>query len=460
MKSAKIDAIILSAGLGTRMRSDTPKVLHHICGKPMLRYVIETIQAVRPDKIITVVNKYHKEVQEHINGISKIAIQSRPLGTAHALKAGLKFAENKATILVVNGDTPLLRPETLKDFIAYHKRDKNNLSILSFYTDNPSQYGRIIRDSHGNVNAIRENVDATSEELKINEVNSGIYLIEPEAIRLLNQIKKNPKKGEYFLTDLIAIASKKGFRINAYPIASEDELMGINTRSELSLASSIMRRRINERLMLMGVTIINPENTYIDADVSIGQDTILYPGVIIEGKSSIGKNCIIHSNVRIIDSIIGDHVVIKDSSVIEGSVIKNHSSIGPFAHLRPGSVISEDVKIGNFVEIKKSVIGAGTKAMHLSYIGDAEIGKNVNIGAGTITCNYDGFKKHKTIVEDNVFIGSDTQLVAPVKVSRGAYVGAGSTITKDVPPDSLAISRTPQRHIPDWVKKHRRKAKT
>jgi bifunctional UDP-N-acetylglucosamine pyrophosphorylase/glucosamine-1-phosphate N-acetyltransferase len=452
-----LSVIVLAAGLGTRMRSEVPKVLHPLCGKPVLHYVLKALSPLKPEEIIVVVNKSHKELKDYLGERVKIAIQDKALGTGHALKAGLKELKDSGTVLVINGDTPLIKAETLKTFIKLHSKDRNSLSLLSFFPSDPSAYGRIIRNGNGKVIAIKEKTDLTPEELNIREVNSGIYLMEPHVLSLVNLIKKNPLKGEYYLTDIVSITIKKGLKVDAYCLGDETEFMGINTRKELSTASAIMRKRINENLMLQGVTMIDPENTYIESDVKVGMDTTIYPGVFLEGKTTIGKNCIIHSNVRIVNSIIGDGVTIKDSSVIEDSVIKDNVTIGPFAHLRPGSVISENVKIGNFVEIKKSIIGEGTKAMHLSYIGDAEVGRNVNIGAGTITCNYDGFKKHKTIIEDNVFIGSDTQLVAPVKVSKGAYIGAGSTITKDVPPECLAITRTPQRHIPDWVKKRKRR---
>ncbi|MCX7793896.1 MAG: bifunctional UDP-N-acetylglucosamine diphosphorylase/glucosamine-1-phosphate N-acetyltransferase GlmU [Thermodesulfovibrionales bacterium] len=453
-----LNIIILAAGLGTRMKSDLPKILHPLCGIPMIQYIIETAKKLNPEEIVTVINRNHADVRDFLKEMSSIAIQEKPLGTADALKAGIKHVKKDLPVMVINGDTPLVKEETLKNLYRIHKKDRNSLSLLSFLSKEPLFYGRIIRDKEGNVIAIRETVDATQAEKEINEVNSGIYIIEPEVLGLINLIKKNKNKKEYFLTDLISISARKGLKVRAYAIAEEEELLGINTRKELSIASAIMRRRINEGHMLEGVTIINPENTYIERDVKIGRDTVIYPGVHIEGKSIIGRGCTIYQNVRISNSILGDNVIIKDSSIIEDSLINEGCQIGPFAHLRPGSKIERNVRIGNFVEVKKSIIGEGTKAMHLSYIGDAEIGKNVNVGAGTITCNYDGFKKHKTIIEDNVFIGSDSQLVAPVRIRRGAYIGAGSTITKDVPEDSLAISRTQQKHIPDWAKKHREKA--
>lgn len=452
-----LNVIILAAGLGTRMKSPIPKILHPLCGVPMIQYVIEIAKSLKPAQLITVINNNHEEVKLFLIDKTSRAIQRKPLGTADALKAGLRAIKKELSVLVINGDTPLIKEETLKRFVRIHKKDRNSISVLSFITEKPSSYGRIVRDSNGNVIAIRESIDATPNEREIKEVNSGIYLIEPPAFSLLNLIKKNPKKGEYFLTDIISLGAKKGLKVRAYPLAKEEELLGINTRKELAFAEELMRKRINEGLMLEGITMVNPDSTYIERDVRIGIDTVIYPGAYIEGKSIIGKGCKIYQNVRISNSVIGDNVIIKDSSVIEESIIKEGAVIGPFAHLRPGTKIEKDARIGNFVEVKKSSIGEGTKAMHLSYIGDAEIGKNVNIGAGTITCNYDGFKKHRTIIQDNVFIGSDTQLVAPVRVSKGAYIGAGSTITKDVPADCLAITRSPQRHIPGWAEKHRKR---
>ncbi len=450
-----IKCVILAGGQGKRMKSSTPKVLHPLFGKPILMHIVDTVKTLRPRDIVIVVSEVISHVLEDIEGID-IVIQRRPLGTGDALKKALEKVKFDKTLLVMNGDTPLIREETLRRLILLHKKEKNDITFLSFITDEPGSYGRIIRNDDGKVMKIVEAMALKEKDKDIKEVNAGVYLIEPTAVELLRSIRKNSISSEYYLTDIIEIARKRGLKVNAHPFADEEEMIGINTRIELSRAIKIMQKRISTRHMENGVTIIDPESVFISPDSEIGMDTVIYPCVYIEGKTRIGRNCMIFPGVRIINSSISDRVIIKDSVVIEESIIEDSVVIGPFTHLRPESHISKNARLGNFVEVKKSFIGEGTKALHLSYIGDAEIGKNVNIGAGTITCNYDGIKKHKTIIEDDVFIGSDTQLVAPIKVSKGAYIGAGSTITKDVPPLSLAISRVSQRHIPDWVKKRKR----
>ncbi len=450
-----VKCVILAGGQGKRMKSMIPKVMHPLFGKPMLMHIVDTVKALRPAGIVIVASEAISTLLEGMEGID-IAVQMRPLGTGDALKKAIDRTGRDKTFLVLNGDTPLIRKETLKRLLLLHKKEKNDITLLSFIAEEPGSYGRIIRDSDGKVLKIVEAKALSDKEKDIKEVNAGVYLIEPRATGLLKSIRKDTISSEYYLTDIVEIARKKGMRVNAHPFADEDELLGINTRMELSRAIRIMQKRINTRHMENGVTIIDPESVFISPDSEIGMDTVIYPCVYIEGRTRIGKNCMIFPGARIINSNISDRVIIKDSVVIEESIIEESVVIGPFTHLRPESHISKNARLGNFVEVKKSFIGEGTKALHLSYIGDAEIGKNVNVGAGTITCNYDGIKKHKTVIEDDVFIGSDTQLVAPVKVSRGAYIGAGSTITKDVPPLSLAISRVPQRHIPDWVKKRKK----
>ncbi|MDP3260606.1 MAG: bifunctional UDP-N-acetylglucosamine diphosphorylase/glucosamine-1-phosphate N-acetyltransferase GlmU, partial [Thermodesulfovibrionales bacterium] len=318
---------------------------------------------------------------------------------------------------------------------------------------NPASYGRILRDRNSRINAILEDKDATEAQRKINEVNSGVYAIESGVLPLLKEIPLNIAKGEYYLTDIIGIAGNKGYKMNAYCIGLEDEMMGVNTASELMKARKIFRERLADAWIKKGVTFLDHDSIFISGNVVIGKNTIIYPDVCLEGMTEVGSGCTIYPNVRIVDSVIKDGVVVKDSTVIEGSVVRAKAVVGPFAHIRPGSDIGSEAKIGNFVEIKKSVIGDRTKASHLSYLGDASIGKGVNIGAGTITCNYDGKKKNRTTIEDGAFIGSGTQLVAPVKVGKGAYVGAGSTITKCVPAMSLSVSRVEQRNIEGWAVK-------
>lgn len=451
-------AVILAAGLGTRMKSSIPKVLHAINGKPVIRHVVDAVKVLKPEKIIVVVGPGSDAVQDALRDESIVfAVQKEPKGTADALKAAArKLKDSRGTVLVLSGDTPLVSAATLQQLLTVHRRRKEDLSILSFIAGGGHSYGRIIREGK-NIIAIIEDKDADEEQKKITEVNSGIYTLESSALKLLKEIRVNPLKGEYYLTDIVSIAAGKGYKAGSHILGDETELTGVNTRRDLYMAGLYLRDKIVSRWLDKGVSFIDAKSVFIDPDTEIGMDTVIYPNVIIEGKSVIGSGCVIYPNTRIANSMVGKGVTIKDSTVIESSVIKDGASVGPFAHLRPDSVIGASAKIGNFVEVKKSFIGNGTKASHLSYLGDAEVGDNVNIGAGTITCNYDGVNKFKTTIEQGSFIGSDTQLVAPVKVGKGAYVGAGSTITKDVPPLALALSRVPQQNIEGWAVERSRK---
>jgi len=452
----KFAVVILAAGLGTRMHSSIPKVLHKLNGYPMLYYVINSIKLLNPDIIIIVCGTHNNEKikKEFSNNNIIFAIQANPLGTADALLSSEEhLKEFEGNILVLNGDTPLIKSGTLKSFLEKHKKDENHLSVISFYTENPTGYGRIIRDSSKRPVMIKEEGDVNDQERQIKEVNSGVYLIKTEIFSLIKKINKNEKKGEYYLTDILKLAYKQGLRCEVYPIGNKEEFIGINTKEELLKAQRLMRLRTVMYWIHKDVGIMDEERVYIDTEVEIGEGSYLYPEVFIEGKTKIGKNCIIYPNVRIINCEIGEGVVIRENSSLESAMIEDGVSIGPFARIRPKSIIKKGAKIGNFVEVKASIIGEFTKVLHLSYIGDAEIGNNVNIGAGTITCNYDGKNKHKTIIEDKAFIGSDTQLIAPVCVKKGAFIGAGSTITKDVPEKALAISRVKQKNIEGWVKK-------
>jgi bifunctional UDP-N-acetylglucosamine pyrophosphorylase/glucosamine-1-phosphate N-acetyltransferase len=450
-----IAAVIMAAGLGTRMKSDIPKVLHLIAGKPLINYIVNAVKNLKTDTVVVVGGQNLPEIKNALSKHDNIvyALQRKPEGTADALKAALPMLKNfKGAVLVLNGDTPLITSKILKDFLSLHLRRKEDLSLISFAANGRHSYGRIIRQG-GAVKAIVEDKDADESLKKINEVNSGIYAMNCNVLSLLKDIRRNEKKGEYYLTDIVDIAVKKGFKVDAHIMGSGMEMTGINTREELYRAGIYMRDRIVRGLMDKGVSFIDAKAAFISPDAQIGADTIIYPNVHIEGKTIIGKSCVIHQGSRITDSIIGDHTIIKDCTVIESSTIKDNASIGPFAHIRPGSVIDKGCKVGNFVELKKAILKEGVKASHLSYLGDVEIGRNANIGAGTITCNYDGKNKHKTVIEDNVFIGSDTQLIAPVKIGKGSYIGAGSTITNDVPPHSLGISRVQQKNIVGWAKK-------
>lgn len=454
--SSPLTTVILAAGLGTRMKSSIPKVLHKIYDKPIIQYVADSIKQLRAANNIVVISPKTEDIKNVLKGYPVVfSIQKQPKGTADALKTAHQVLKNfRGTVLVLNGDTPLISTSTLQKFLRLHRQNEEDISIISFIAEGTHSYGRIIRNGNM-VKEIVEDRDANEEQKKINEVNSGIYAMESHMLNLLSKIKVNKIKGEYYLTDIVRIAIKNGYKVGAHMLGNETEFTGINTREDLYKAGCYLRERVLSKLMDNGVSFIEKSSVFIHPDVKIGMDTVIYPNVYIEGRTVIGKGCTIYPNTRIANSTIGNGVIIKDSTVIESSTVKDNAVIGPFAHIRPCSVIGSSSKIGNFVEIKKSIIGNGTKASHLSYLGDAEIGKNVNIGAGTITCNYDGKEKHKTVIEDNAFIGSDTQLVAPVKVGKGAYVGAGSTITKEVPADSLGISRTPQKNIVGWAKKKR-----
>ena len=459
----KLAAVVLAAGLGTRMNSSVPKVLNDLNGTLMLQHVLNTLYKLKPKRIVVVAGMHIEEIKKSIQDGSNIffAHQKEARGTGDALlKAVPSLRGFQGTVLVVNGDTPLITPETLKKFLLLHIKRRDTLSLISFISREPDSYGRVIRDERGNVLSIIENRDATVSQKSIKEVNSGVYAIESQGMGLLKAMKLNESKGEYYLTDLVHIAKNKGVKIDAFCMGSKDEFIGINTHQELEKARQLMKDRIIRRWIDRGVSFVDTTSVFISSDVKMGKGTIIYPNVHLEGNTKVGRGCTIYPNVRIQNSTIGDGVIIKDSTLIEGSVVKNRASVGPFAHIRPGSEIGTGARIGNFVEVKKSVIGSGTKASHLTYLGDAKIGKDVNIGAGTITCNYDGYKKHITVIKDKVFIGSDSQLIAPVKIGKGAYIGAGSTIIKDVPSNALALSRVEQRHIKGWAIKKQSKVQS
>jgi len=451
----RLYAVVMAAGLGTRMKSGTAKVLHPILGRPMLGYVLEALRGLRPETVAVVVGHQAERVRGAFadrKGL-RFAVQERQLGTADAFRAGLNgLGRPTGTILVLSGDMPLLTSAGLRSFLAAHRRRKAHLTIGTFVTGNPGAYGRIVKDDRDAVTGIVEYKDATPRQRAIREVNGGVYAIEPVVLPLLGRIRRANRAGEYYLTDLVGLAVEAGLRVRAREM-SEEDLMGVNSRAQLEAASRVLRRRIAERHMEAGVTILDAEAAFIAPGTRIGADTVVYPGVHIEGRCRIGSGCTLLPGVRLVDSVVGDGVTIKDSCLIESSRIGPGCSVGPFAHLRPGSVLEKNVKVGNFVELKKARLGEGTKAGHLSYLGDAVLGRDVNVGAGTITCNYDGKNKHRTRVGDGVFIGSDTQMVAPVRVGRGAYVGAGSTVVSDVPAGALAVSRARQRNIEGWVER-------
>lgn len=458
----KLAVVILAAGRGERMNSALPKVLHKISGKAMLQHVIDAASGLKPSRIIVVAGRHYKEIKDALKDSNILfAIQKEPKGTGDAVLKARTFLEGfKGDVLILNGDAPLVTAQALIKFLGLHRKNNNDISLVSFVAANPEAYGRIVRDESGGILSIAEERDATDAQKKITEVNSGIYAVKAGRLGLLKEIRLNTLKNEYYLTDIIGIAKGKGCKAEAYCIGSEDELMGINTRPELLKAQQAYRKRLINNWMEKDITFFDSDSVFIYPEVMIGKGTTIYPDVFLEGKTKIGRGCAIYPNVRIIDSVVKDGAVIKDSTVIEGSVIMAGAVVGPFAHIRPGSEIGAGAKIGNFVEVKKSTIGRRTKASHLSYLGDASIGNDVNIGAGTITCNYDGKEKHGTTIEDRVFVGSDTQFIAPVRVGRGAYIGAGSTITKSVPPKALAVSRVEQKNIKDWAVKRQLRVKS
>jgi len=442
----KTAVVILAAGEGTRMKSSLPKVLHNVCGRPMIGWVIESIMALRPYGTYIVVGHQADLVKEKSARKEIVFVeQKKQLGSGHALmQAEQKLKHFHGSILVLCADTPLIRTETLSVLLNFHSREKNAATVLSVINDNPFGYGRIIRSPSGQVEKIVEEKDASREIKKIKEINSGIYCFEsPLVWDALKNIKAENAKKEYYLTDAVDILNRQGNKVGGCTICGANEVMGVNSRVELASAEKAKRFEILEKLMISGVTIIDPSNTYISADAAIGGDTVILPGTTIEGKTVIGSNCRIGPFAFVSDAKIGNFVQVR-SSYIYDSEIGNESQIGPFSHIRPGTIIKTGVKVGNFSEIKKSTLEDGSKVNHLTYIGDATVGKKVNIGAGTITCNYDGVKKHKTIIGDRSFIGSNVNFVAPVEIGSDAVIGAGSTITDDVPSKALAIARARQ----------------
>ncbi len=444
----RFSAVILAAGKGVRMCSQLPKVVHRVAGKPMVVHVTDAVRAAGVDRMILVVGHGRQAVEElYPPGAVEFAVQEEQLGTGHALLQAEGKVSGDDTILVLAGDTPLLQAATLKAMIDYHLGSGATATVLSTRVEDPHGYGRIIRDPQGSFQCIVEEKDADGEQKLIREINSGMYCLQvKDTFAALAGIGAQNAQGEYYLTDILQILKKSGKKVEALLLDAQEDMYGINDRVQLAQAEKIIRRRKNEALMRSGVTIIDPSSTFIDNDVVIGSDTIIYPQTIIEGHTSIGTACEIGSGTHISSSSVGNKVLIENSRIKEAQV-GDECTIGPFAYLRPGAVLHRKVKVGDFVEIKKSTLGEGSKAPHLSYIGDAMIGKGVNIGAGTITCNYDGQNKWETVLEDGVFIGSNTNLVAPIKVGANSVTGAGSTITRNVPANTLAVERADQKNL-------------
>jgi bifunctional UDP-N-acetylglucosamine pyrophosphorylase/glucosamine-1-phosphate N-acetyltransferase len=448
-----LDIIILAAGMGTRMKSDTVKILHRAAGRPIIEYVLDTAAALSSYPPIMVVGHQREAVQQAVGERASYAVQEPQLGTGHAVMQALPHCTRRR-VLILSGDVPLTRPETLTRLVDEHVRGNNALTVLTMRVPGENPYGRIMREADGSVARIVEVRDASDTEKQIEEVNAGIYVFDREHLSgNLQKLSTNNAQGEYYLTDLVGLLRAEGRRIGAVLAPHWMEAIGVNSRGELAMVETVIQQRVISRLMDEGVTFRNPNTAVIDSTVSVDRDTVIYPFVTLEGNTRIGRKCVVEPGVHLINVTVGENVHLKTGTVAEDAVIEDDANVGPYAHLRLGTKLGRNVKVGNFVETKKAIFGDGAKASHLSYIGDADVGANVNIGAGTITCNYDGVRKNKTIIEDGAFIGSDTQLVAPVRVGKGAYVGAGSTITKDVPPDALALSRTPQRIVEGWAKK-------
>ncbi|QIZ05988.1 bifunctional UDP-N-acetylglucosamine diphosphorylase/glucosamine-1-phosphate N-acetyltransferase GlmU [Priestia megaterium] len=447
-------AVILAAGQGTRMKSKLYKVLHPVCGKPMVQHVVDQVMKLNIQEVVTIIGHGAEMVQAQLGDSSRYALQDQQLGTAHAVSQAQSLLEGKAGVtIVVCGDTPLIKAETMESLFKHHEELAAKATILTARIEDPTGYGRIIRNKKGLVEKIVEHKDASEEERKINEINTGTYCFDNFALfEALKNVSNENVQGEYYLPDVIEILKKQGEVVTAFQTDEFEETLGVNDRVALAEAERIMRGRTNAAHMRNGVTIIDPANTYIETEVEIGQDTVIYPGTMIKGKTVIGAECQIGPNSEIVSCEIGAETVIRQS-VAHNSSIGAHVNIGPFAHIRPESAIQDEVKIGNFVEIKKAVFGKGSKASHLSYIGDAEVGSDVNIGCGSITVNYDGKNKFLTKIEDGVFIGCNSNLVAPVTIKKGAYVAAGSTITKDVPSEALSIARAQQVNKENYVQK-------
>ncbi|MBC2580894.1 bifunctional UDP-N-acetylglucosamine diphosphorylase/glucosamine-1-phosphate N-acetyltransferase GlmU [Clostridium sp. DJ247] len=447
-------AIILAAGEGKRMKSSTPKVLHKTCGKEMVNVVIDTIRKAEINDINVVVGRGAEEVKEATRDRNVCySFQDKQLGTGHAVICAKDFLKGKSgSVVIFTGDAPLITEETIKKLTEFHIDNNCKATILTSIVENAQGYGRIVREENGEVYKIVEHKDCSEAELKVNEINSGMYCFDIESLlNSLNKLNNNNSQGEYYLTDVIEILKSEKQKIGAVPTVFE-ETIGVNSRVQLSQAEKVMRRRINKFHMENGVTLIDPENTYIDIDVIIGNDTIIYPGNMLQGKTIIGNNCTLYPNSRIENSIIGDNIIIQSSIILE-SKIGDNTTVGPFAYIRPESNIGKHARIGDFVEIKKSTIGDNTKVSHLTYIGDAEVGSGCNFGCGTVIVNYDGVNKHKTIIGDNSFIGCNVNLVSPVEVKDNTYIAAGSTITREVPEGALAVARANQKNIEGWVEK-------
>ena len=441
-------SVILAAGMGTRMKSKMPKVLHKVCGKPLSKWVIDASKAAGADKVCAVVGHKAETVKEVLGDVCEFALQAEQKGTGHAVMQAIDVIKNsKGEVVILNGDTPLITAETINKAIEYHKNNGNQATVITAILDDATGYGRIVRDNDGSVLKIVEQKDASEEEKKINEVNSGMYVFDAQSlVYALDKITPNNAQGEYYLTDTLEILLSAGKKIGGYAISDNDEIRGINDRVQLNEAEKIMQKRINEYHMRNGVTMRNPESVYIEDGVEIGNDTEICQNVTIKSGTKIGSDCVIGSGSMLNRAVIHDGV---ESEVDEGT------HVGPFAYIRPNCHVGKEVKVGDFVELKNSNIDDGTKISHLTYIGDSDVGKRVNFGCGTVTCNYDGKKKYRTTIGDDCFVGCNTNFVSPINVGDGVYIAAGSTITEDIPENSLSIARARQVNKEGWKDKRK-----
>ncbi|PYN74615.1 MAG: bifunctional UDP-N-acetylglucosamine diphosphorylase/glucosamine-1-phosphate N-acetyltransferase GlmU [Candidatus Rokuibacteriota bacterium] len=451
----RLTAVVLAAGEGKRMRSRQPKVLHPLCGRPLIAYPLRTARALA-DRIVLVVGPNADEVVTLAGSDVRAVVQRERLGSGHAvLQAKPECGEG--TILVLPGDMPLLSVETIERLVAHHRKSHAAATVLTAVVTEPQGYGRVLRQG-GRVKRIVEDRDATDAEKKIAEINTSVYCFAAGRLwRALGRVRADNDQGEYYLTDVIGVLSRAGARVDALLTSDPGEAAGVNDRKQLAAVAAVQRRRILDRLMEDGVTILDPASTYIEDTVTIGPDTTIHPQVVIEGQSVVGSECVIGVGCHLSSTRLADRVTLLPYCVLRESMIDDAATLGPFCHLRPLSHVGPRAKVGNFVELKKSKIGRGSKVPHLSYVGDATVGEGVNVGAGTITCNYDGVNKHETRIDDRAFIGTNTSLVAPVTVGEGAYIGAGSTITKDVPPGALAVGRAHQVVKDGWAARKAKK---
>lgn len=449
-------SLILAAGMGTRMKSKMPKVLHKVCGKELTAWVIDASKKAGAESVCAVVGHCADMVKDTLGDVCEYALQAEQKGTGHAVMQAMDFIKSvKGEVVILNGDTPLITADAIKSAVAYHREQGNKATVITAILPDATGYGRIVRDSDGSVLKIVEQKDATDEEKKIKEINSGMYVFDGAALAgALTKLTPNNAQGEYYLTDTLEILRNEGERVGGYAIADNDEIRGINDRVQLNEAEKIMQKRINESYMRLGVTIHNPESVYIEDGVEIGMDTEIDQNVRIKAGTRIGSNCYIGSGTTLDNALIHDNVEILSSVILSGE-IGSGTHVGPFAYVRPGSKVGEDVKVGDFVEVKNSTIGNGTKISHLTYIGDSDVGERVNFGCGTVTCNYDGKNKFRTTIGNDCFVGCNTNFVSPINVGDGAYIAAGSTITEDISEGTLSIARARQVNKDGWKDKRK-----